>query len=144
MKPLTSFVAVCALVSGCAVLAADASAVKDYGKIEYRNSCALCHGVDGKAGLQVMDILKQTPTDLTTLSRINNGVFPFERVYMVIDGRQLIKSHGDRDMPVWGNRYSSDGVKAAEYYVDMPYNMEMYVRSRILALIDYLNRLQVK
>ena len=47
-------------------------------------------------------------------------------------------------MPAWGARYSSDTEKAAEYYMDVPYDAEMYARSRILALIDYLNRLQVK
>jgi hypothetical protein len=55
-----------------------------------------------------------------------------------------VKGHGARDMPIWGDRYSQDNVKAAEYYVDMPYDMEMYVRGRIIALIDYLHRLQVK
>jgi hypothetical protein len=47
-------------------------------------------------------------------------------------------------MPVWGRDYSQESAKAGEYYLDVPYDMEMYVRSRILALIDYLNRLQAK
>ena len=116
---------------------------------EYQNNCASCHGTDGKAtNSQVLDLLKTAPADLTTLSKRNNGVFPFDRVYAVIDGRETIKSHGQRDMPAWGARYASSdkGAKAAEYFFDMrmPYDMEMYARSRIVALADYLRRIQVK
>ena len=124
--------------------AADKKPRMDVGKQEYENSCVLCHGKDGKGGGAIVDLLKKAPTDLTTLSKKNNGVFPVDRVYAVIDGREMVTSHGDRDMPAWGNRYSADSVKAAEYYMDVPYDGEMYARSRILALIDYLNRMQVK
>lgn len=116
----------------------------DLGKREFMNRCAVCHGQSGKGDGGAMDILKTAPADLTTLSRKNGGVFPFERVYSVIDGRQLVKSHGTRDMPIWGKDYSTETAKAGEHYVDVPYDMEMYVRSRILSLIDYLNRIQVK
>ena len=126
--------------------AADKRPKMDLGQYEYRNSCALCHGIDGKDNTSVLDLLKTAPGDLTTLSKRNNGVFPFDRVYAVIDGREMIKGHGQRDMPAWGDRYTSSdqGVKAAEYFFDTPYNMEMFARSRILALIDYLHRIQVK
>lgn len=116
----------------------------DIGKNEFQNRCAVCHGPGGKGDGGAIDILKTTPTDLTQLSRKNGGVFPFDRVYAVIDGRQAVKGHGTRDMPIWGKDYSLETAKAEEHYAFMPYNMEMYVRSRILALIDYLNRLQVK
>lgn len=116
----------------------------DLGKLEYQNSCALCHGANGKGQGWAVEFLKKQAADLTTLSKKNNGVFPFDRVYAGIDGREMVKAHGDRDMPAWGNRYSTDTVKAAEYYVDVPYDMEIYARSRILALIDYINRMQAK
>lgn len=116
----------------------------DLGKREYENSCALCHGKDGKGAGAINDLLKKAPTDLTTLAKMNNGVFPFERVYAVIDGRAMVRAHGERDMPAWGDRYTKDRVKAAEYYRDVPYDAEMYARARILSLIDYLNRIQVK
>ena len=125
-------------------LAAEKKAKADYGKREYQNSCVLCHGADGKGNGSVVELLKKKPSDLTTLSKRNGGVFPFDRVYAMIDGREMVLGHGDREMPAWGNRYSSDTTNAAEYYVDVPYDMEMYARSRILALIDYLNRLQAK
>lgn len=124
--------------------AAEKTLKVDLGKVEYMNSCAFCHGKDGKGTGAINDLLKKTPTDLTTLSKKNNGVFPTARVNAVIDGREVVKAHGDRDMPAWGNRYASDSIKAAEYYMDVPYDADMYSRARILSLIDYLNRMQVK
>lgn len=127
------------------VAADEKSSKKDPGRTEYLNSCALCHGKDGKGSGAINDLLKTAPTDLTTLAKKNGGVFPTDRIYAVIDGRVMVKGHGDRDMPAWGYRYSTDKVKAAEYYTDSPYyDGEMYARSRILYLIDYLNRMQVK
>ena len=130
--------------AGSFAAAADKKLKADLGKREYENSCALCHGKDGKGTGAINDLLKKSPTDLTTLAKRNKGVFPVDRLYAVIDGREIIRGHGDRDMPAWGDRYSSDSVKAAEYYMDVPYDAEMFARSRILSLIDYLNRIQVK
>ena len=112
----------------------------DIGKREYESNCIACHGKDLKGGAYV-DFLKVTPPDLSQLSRKNGGVFPFERVYGSIDGRQDVKGHGSRDMPIWGKDYQ---VKAAEYYVDVNYDPEAFIRARIFALIDYLNRMQAK
>lgn len=125
------------------VLAADKDKY-DFGKREYMSKCAVCHGASGRGDGGVTELLKVTPSDLTTLSKRNGGVFPYNRVYQVIDGREVVKGHGTRDMPIWGRDYSMEGVAAAEYYIDVPYNMEMYTRNRILSLIDYLNRIQVK
>lgn len=136
-----------ALTFGSGLASAADKKVVDLGKREYINSCAVCHGVNGKGeGPEVagIEFLNTKPADLSTLSKRNGGAFPFDRVYSIIDGRQVIKGHGSREMPIWGDRYNRETVKAAEYYVDMPYDMEMYVRSRILALIDYINRLQTK
>jgi mono/diheme cytochrome c family protein len=136
---LSAFLSI-ALVNG--VSAAEKAAS---GKSEFRNSCALCHGSDGKGGSPINDLLKAAPPDLTMLSKKNGGKFPTDRVAAMIDGRELVKGHGDRDMPAWGNRYSMDKVKAAEYYGDMPYkDTEMYVRNRIKVLTDYLVSIQAK
>ena len=121
--------------------AASAAEKKDLGKFEYQSNCASCHGVQGKGDGVNKPWLTRSPSDLTVLAKQNGGVFPFARVYEVIDGRQDVKGHGSREMPVWGYDYS---VKAAEYYIDVPYDPESYVRARILALIEYINRLQAK
>jgi mono/diheme cytochrome c family protein len=113
----------------------------DIGKQEYEASCANCHGLKGEGNGPYMVFLKSNVPKLTTLSKNNGGVFPYERVYDTIDGRYLIESHG-KDMPIWGNRYCTDVSK--RLWDDYPVDAESYVRSRILALIDYINRLQKK
>ena len=77
----------------------------EIGKFEYLNSCASCHGTTGKGDGPVVKSLIKPPTDLTKLSETNSGVFPFARVYDVIDGRFELATHGTRDMPVWGEVY---------------------------------------
>lgn len=123
--------------SSTAAIAADTG---ELGKKQYESNCILCHGKDLRGGAYV-DVLRLTPPDLTQLSKKNGGVFPFERVYAVIDGRQAVKGHGTREMPIWGKEYQ---IKAAEYYGDIDYDPEPFVRGRILSLIDYLNRMQSK
>lgn len=112
----------------------------DAGKREYDANCATCHGADGKGNGPSAGILSKAVPDITTLSRRNGGVFPITRVYSTIEG-EGIASHGSRDMPIWGADYR---MKAAEYYIDVPYNAEVYVRTRILSLAEYLFRLQAK
>ena len=85
--------------------------------------------------------LTKVPTDLTTLAKGNGGVMPVARVYESIDGTKTVPGHGSRDMPVWGQAYR---IRAAEHYMDVNYDPESFVRGRILALIDYMYRLQVK
>lgn len=134
-----------ALAMGATGIAnAQGKAKIDLGKKEYEAKCVVCHGAGGKGDGSYADLLKTRAADLTVLKKNNGGVFPFERVYGVIDGREAVKGHGDRDMPIWGRDYQSEKERAAEYFVDVPYDMEAYVRARILALIDYLNRLQAK
>jgi mono/diheme cytochrome c family protein len=128
------------MVAATGVTTAVAADKVDLGKREYESNCIACHGKDLKGGAYV-DFLKVSPPDLTLLSKKNGGVFPLERVYAVIDGRQEVKAHGPRDMPIWGRDYQ---IKAGEYYVDMNYDPEAFVRGRIFALIDYLNRMQAK
>lgn len=113
----------------------------DLGKREFESNCAVCHGKTGKGDGPYVELLSKGLPDLTTLAKRNGGTFPFTRVYELIDGTQTVKAHGPSDMPIWGKDYQ---VKAAEYYGDMPYNPQVYVRGRILALTEYLARLQAK
>ena len=103
----------------------------DVGKTEYQSSCAACHGIDAKGNGPVSKGLKTPPTDLTVLAKNNNGVFPYDMVYQVIDGRNsTIRSHGTREMPIWGFRF---GPPQAFRF-----------KNRILAVIEYLKRIQEK
>jgi|SRR5690242_17014401 len=120
----------------------------DPGQVEYRSNCAACHGAAGKGDGPVSQQLKVQPANLTTLAKRNNGVFPFNDVYRVIDGRDSVASHGTREMPVWGYRLVPskhyDMKLADDYIYAPPLSPEAAVRMRILAVIDYLNRIQEK
>ena len=111
----------------------------DVGKYEYESSCAVCHGSQGKGdGPMRGQLVKRVP-DIT---KRNNGVFPFSRVYQVIDGREEVLAHGTREMPVWGRIYSRQTSMFYEPYP--PFDPESAVRSRIMALAEYVYRLQGK
>jgi hypothetical protein len=45
------------------------------------------------------------------LSKTNGGVFPTDRVYKSIDGRNGIPSHERFDMPFWGTTFQREGQK---------------------------------
>jgi len=142
MRPVRMIVALGgAAVVALPMLAAGQQPKVDLGKREYDSNCAVCHGVKGKGDGPYAGIVNTRIPDVTTLAKRNNGVFPFARIYETIDGTQMLKAHGTRDMPIWGNDYK---VKGAEYYMEVPYDPEMYVRARILALTEYVYRLQEK
>jgi len=139
-------IAATTIVSGGQTLAAE---VLDPGKAEYHSSCAPCHGSDGKGTGSVSAVLKVPPPDLTVLAKKNKGVLPFSAVYEIIDGRKTVMAHGTRDMPIWGDRYAPEPSKAliprpSENILSLFLDPETVVRMRILAVIDYLNRIQEK
>jgi len=72
------------------------------GKQMYAGYCAPCHGVDARGQGPVASALKASPTDLTVLTRNNNGKFPDTHIVTVLQNGALIPSHGTADMPVWG------------------------------------------
>lgn len=112
----------------------------DAGRSEFETHCASCHGLDGKGRGPIVDLLRKAPPDLTVLARKNGGILPMARLYDSVTG-DLVPAHGSRDMPIWGAIYRTD---AANYYVDVPYNVDAYVRGRVLFLLEYIHRLQVK
>lgn len=135
-----------ALIGGAGSVYAQQAKTFDLGKREYDSNCITCHGLKGDGDGYYKPFLTRSPTDLTVLSKKNGGVFPFDRVYSIIDGRQEVGAHGPRDMPIWGSTYN---VKAAQAYLEVPYEFEAsvreaYVRARILALTEYIARLQMK
>jgi mono/diheme cytochrome c family protein len=116
----------------------------EFGKYDYLRSCASCHGVTGRGNGPVAKGLTKSPADLTKLSEANKGVFLFARVYEVIDGRIEVMIHGPRDMPVWGEVFTSN-LSSRQPRDFMPKDLsEAIVRVRILALIEYISTLQGK
>jgi mono/diheme cytochrome c family protein len=122
----------------------------DIGKREFQSSCASCHGTDAKGKGPVSEQLRVPPADLTVLAKGNNGVFPTNTVYETIDGLKTVPAHGTREMPIWGERFNP--IVNLPHAVDPSYwkmagpeqSPEVVVRTRILAVIDYLNRIQQK
>ena len=122
-------IAAAIVASGNCSLAQDS----DFGKTAYNSSCAACHGADGKGNGPVSTELKTKPSDLTALAKKNNGVFPVETMHEIIDARKSVAAHGTREMPVWGYWFLSFGP-----------DTQHIVQNRISAIIDYVNRIQVK
>ena len=120
----------------------------DAGKSEFQSYCATCHGTDGKGNGPLSKQLKVAPADLTMLARKNNGVFPVDAVYETIYGIRRIIAHGPPDMPIWGDRYyarnTASGSMKPDRYIDPSSDPDGIARTRLLAVVDYLIRIQQK
>lgn len=110
-----------------------AEEAQSVGKAEFNRHCGSCHGLDGKGQGWVAKMLTAQPSDLTQLSKANEGRFPFFEVQRIIDGRESIVAHGEREMPVWGDRFSEQ--------ISGPVTATT-VRGRIFELLIYLNSIQ--
>ncbi len=101
------------------------------GAYQYYRLCAVCHGEEGRGDGPMSRMLKTPPPNLTRLARNNGGHFPFLRVLAMIDGRNTVEVHGNREMPVWGQ------LLTKEYD-------QFVARAIELELLLHLNSLQVK
>ncbi len=125
----------CLLVAVTAAFAltdAGAQAGESLGRTEYETQCATCHGAGGRGDGPQSRELKLPIPDLGTLAQRHGGSFPTDQVRRVIDGRQDIKGHAGRQMPLWGQRYARAEGAASE----------AAVQQRVDALTEYLRTLQ--
>lgn len=139
-------VTICVLVLGAAVglppaaaqgPGGDRAAAANGGEF-YQVACADCHGLDGRGAGPMARFLTVAPSDLTTLSLRNGGVFPFRAVFDVVDGRTVVAPHGTRPgMPLWGSVFQDF---ARERFG--PHGTESYVRGRLVELVLYLEAIQ--
>jgi len=100
----------------------------------YRTYCASCHGREARGDGALAASLRVRPADLTRLAKNSGGAFDAEEVAKKIDGRKDVKGHAHSDMPMWGDAFK----RAGERY------SEKAVKARVDALVQYLERLQVK
>lgn len=121
-------------LAGAALAAGGQSAQSFSGHDEFRIFCASCHGDSGKGDGPVGSSLRKKPADLTQLSKKNNGEFPREAVYKMIDGRTPVTGHGGPDMPVWGNVFAQSRESAGAEGV----------KTRVNSLVSYLESIQDK
>jgi hypothetical protein len=105
------------------------------GELEYQNHCAICHGVDGKGRGIMAKFLSISPSNLTQLAKKTDGRFSFWQVYRVIDGREEIRGHGTREMPIWGARFQAEARGSDP-------GSRSQVSGRILSLVFYLQHIQ--
>lgn len=68
----------------------------------FRAHCAACHGADAKGNGPLASALKAKAANLTVLAKNNGGQFPSARVSKTIAGKDVLASHGSREMPIWG------------------------------------------
>ena len=103
------------------------------GRSLYRAWCRTCHGESGKGDGPMAEHLKPNPGDLTLLAQKEGGQFYFGRVTAKIDGRDKVKGHGSKDMPIWGEAFLVVDEEGGEEAV----------RDKINAIAHYLRSIQV-
>jgi mono/diheme cytochrome c family protein len=106
----------------------------EHGSTLYGTYCASCHGRSARGDGPLADVMRRRPPDLTEIAKRNNGVFPKEIIFKVIDGRQPVRGHGGPDMPVWGDAFKRS--------IDV--GGEDAVKNRIQAIVDYLEMIQLR
>jgi len=108
----------------------------DGGEQLYLRYCSSCHGADGKGNGPVASHLKVKVPDLTLLTKRHKSTYPLDEVMATIDGRRAVRAHGDRNMPVWGEKFRSEteGKKYSE--------LTTLVKERAIA--EYVSTLQRK
>ena len=121
-----------------AQIPAAASTQPDPGRVRsgadlFRTYCASCHGPTARGDGPLAAAMVRRPPNLTEIAKRNKGTYPAEMVYRVIDGRQKVAGHGGPDMPVWGDAFiRTAGADEAS------------VKTRIQALVDYLESIQAR
>jgi mono/diheme cytochrome c family protein len=102
------------------------------GKSVFTTYCASCHGESGRGNGAVAVFLRRRPADLTHIAIRNKGTFPSDRVFAMIDGRQVVKVHGDSQMPVWGDAFAKSATDSDA----------RAVKAKIDSLVEYLESIQ--
>ncbi len=127
------------LAFGSSTFAQEEMGSDSIGKMEFQSNCAACHGMGGRGDGPLVEFLKQTPPDLTQLSKRYNGVYPQKKVYEWIRDVNQKRAHGTQEMPVWGDRYARE--------IMMTYGPDYTgpgssVTERILKLVYYIGSIQ--
>jgi len=106
------------------------------GQQMYREYCAACHGENAKGDGPAAAACVVKPPDLTALAKRNNGKFPYDYFYSVMQfGRTApTPSHGSADMPIWLPMFLSLGNA----------DQEAIAQQRMHNLAHYIASLQTK
>jgi len=100
----------------------------------YQRFCAACHGMQAHGDGPVANSFKVPPPDLTLIAKRHGGKFPAADVRRTIDGRSKVVSHGESNMPVWGEDFTYAEGSTPE--------ARQRAESIISRLVDYLASIQ--
>jgi mono/diheme cytochrome c family protein len=114
------------------------------GARQFRTYCAQCHGLDGKGDGPVAPSLKKQPADLTVLSKNNHGVFPYEHVFNTITGKDVVASHGTREMPIWSQVFALPSSTQSALGAGGNVRSHKQVDARIKMMVAYIQSIQEK
>ncbi len=123
------------VLGATAVLAQEANQEFTVGRDEYLVACAAYHGEAAAGNGEIATMLKDCVPDLTEIANRNDGVFPLLKIIQAIDGRAVIRGHGN-PMPVFGNRYRAEASGTAVL------GAKALARGRVLELALYLQSIQ--
>jgi mono/diheme cytochrome c family protein len=124
--------AAASIVVASALVTVGAQAQPYSGSGDYQVYCSSCHGTEARGDGVIAKSLKKRPSDLTQLTKHNDGTFPQDKVFKTIDGRQG-GGHSD-DMPAWADVFAKASESAG------PENAV----ARINTLVKYIESLQAK
>ncbi len=103
------------------------------GESSFNAYCTSCHGASAIGNGPAAEALTTRPADLTMLRKNNDGVYPADKVYATIDGREVMYSHGTREMPIWGNIWRENNGKPRP---------EEEVNKQISEIVEYIRSIQ--
>ena len=101
----------------------------------YSVYCAACHGATGQGNGPAASVFTKPPTNLTTLAKNNNGKYPAQHVYAVLEFGTPVPAHGNIQMPVWNTLFRS---------LNFSEEPEGATKLRIKNLVDYIQSIQAK
>lgn len=139
LKQVAAAVSVLLFAAGSLAYAQENLGSQSIGKMEFQKNCAACHGMGGHGDGPLVEFLKQTPPDLTLLSKRYGGVYPQDKVYDWIRDVEKVRAHGTAEMPVWGERYSREIM---ETYGPDYVGPGSSVTQRILELVFFIGSIQ--
>ncbi len=95
----------------------------------FKKHCESCHGPNVDQAR--LDTLQAEPPKISQIKARRGAVdFPIQEVAKIIDGRKLTSSHGERDMPFWGEVFASEGSDETE------------IKGKMAEIIAYLMSVQ--
>jgi len=101
----------------------------------YSVYCAVCHGTTGQGNGPAASVFTKPPTNLTMLARNNNGKYPAQHVYAVLEFGTPVPAHGNIQMPVWNTLFRS---------LNFSEDSEGATKLRIKNLVEYIQSIQAK